>query len=809
MKYSFIDLKDICGGAVIGSGQQVFTNILTDSRSLLDPENTLFFAITGKYHDGHKYVEELYAKGVRQFVIEKSLDVSSWKEASFLQCTSSLTAIQALSEYHRKQSNIATVGITGSNGKTIVKEWLYQLLNADFQIVKSPKSYNSQIGVPLSIWQINKNHNLGIFEAGISTLGEMEKLEPVIKPSEGIITNIGSAHNAGFEDISSKLKEKLKIFKNTKRLIYCRDHEIVHYHISLQKIPSYSWGEHISSDLRILGKSIGHNETNLTLEDGTLKLPFTDSASIENAMHCVTYMHIHGYDIETINKRVGMLKSIPMRLELKNGIQGCKIIDDTYNNDLAGINIALEFMEQQNTGLDKVLILSDILQAGDEEDIYSELAGFIIRHNISKLIGIGKAISFHLSNIQTDHEFYASTKEFLAKFNPTSIKEAIILIKGARNFSFESIVNVFQEKIHGTRLEINLNALTRNLNFYRTKLDSSTKLMVMVKAFAYGSGSFEIAQLLQHHKVDYLGVAYVDEGVDLRKNGIHLPIMVMNPTQEGLKKAIEYNLEPEIFSLSILRALIETAKSESVRIHLKLETGMNRLGFKPNEVDQLIALLKENQQIQVKSIFTHLAGADDEQHNEYSKKQIEIFLSGSNKIMQNLKINPLMHVLNSAGILRFPEYQFDMVRLGIGLYGIDSNSIHQDHLEVISTLKTVISQINTIKKGETIGYGRKGVANHEMKIATIAIGYADGYSRAFSNGNGVVLINGKKAPVVGNVCMDMTMVDITDIEAKEGDTVEIFGKELSIIELANRMNTIPYEILTNVNARVKRVFYLD
>ena len=812
--YSFSILSQITIGDIILSNNGRFKDLSIDSRSITDPKSTLFFAIKGIRHDGHHYIQELYDKGVRQFVIEYEIDHSAFPEANVFLSKSSIEVLQHVATYHRNQFKFNTIAITGSNGKTIVKEWLYQLLNPDFNIVKSPKSYNSQVGVPLSIWQINNKHDLGIFEAGISTIKEMEKLEHVIQPKFGIFTNIGSAHNEGFTSEKEKINEKLKLFSNVEKLIYCRDHEVIHNSIIAHSMKSFSWGKHTESNITILNTDRSKGAMSMELEYNKQKLflafPFTDNASIENAMHCVAYLVLENFQPEIIKQKISELRHLKMRLELKNGINNCQLIDDTYNNDLGGIRVALEFMNQQNTELSKTAIISDVLQSGlNDKALYEQINQLLVEHKITKLIGIGDSISKQRDKFELPSQFFNSTKHLLDNINLEDYNQELILIKGARSFMFEEIVNKLQQKIHGTVLEINLNALTRNLNFYRSKLSNNTKIMVMVKAFAYGSGSDEIANLLQHHHVDYLGVAYVDEGVMLRKSGIKTSIMVMNSTHESFDKLIDHNLEPEIYSFKILNELIDYVKNKNICIHIKIDTGMHRLGFDISELDNLIHLLKAHTNIKVKSIFTHLSGADEVKHNKFSVQQINLFKKSVTKIKSELSISPLIHVLNSAGILRFPEYHFDMVRLGIGLYGVDTNHNFQHELEPTNTLKTVVSQIKHINKGETIGYGRTGVALTDLIIATIAIGYADGYSRSFSNGVGKVLINGNLATVIGNVCMDMTMVNVTGIEVEEGDEVEIYGKNLSITELANQINTIPYELLTNVSNRVKRVFYLD
>ena len=813
--YLFSILSSISTGKIIQEvASHTFNQLSTDSRNSISTVHVLFFAISGQNHNGHNYIQQLYERGVRQFVVEQETDTSQLGEASLFLVKSTIKTLQDVAAHHRNNFQLGTIGITGSNGKTIVKEWLYQLLSPDHYVVKSPKSYNSQIGVPLSVWQINEKHKTGIFEAGISKAGEMENLQKVIQPDIGIFTNIGPAHDTGFASLSDKVKEKLFLFSDVDRLIFCRDQALINDLVAQTNIPAFTWGYHADADLVIDKKTTLPHGTALSIKskkkDFTAILPLTDRASIENAMHCIALLVLKGYEEWEINKKIQGLRAVPMRLELKGGINGCKIIDDTYNNDLAGIQIALEFMQQQGAAFPKTVIISDILQSEEEEQVYSELNKLLLLHDVKKLVGIGTNISRYPSLFTVSASFYMSADQYLELGGWPTIKDEMILVKGARPFSMEKIVKVLQQKIHGTVLEINLNALTRNLNFYTSKLAGGTKIMAMVKALAYGSGSYEIANLLQHHQVDYLGVAYADEGVALRKQGIHMPIMVMNPSPDSFNTLINHHLEPEIYNFKILNHLLHFIGDSSVSIHIKIDTGMHRLGFETQDIDALITLLKENSKhLNVKSIFTHLAGTDDETHDEFSELQVAKFTKIADLIKEQLGVTPLIHVLNSAGILRFPKFQFDMVRLGIGLYGIDASQHYQDRLEPISTLKTTISQIKKVEKGESVGYGRKGVADKDMMLATIAVGYADGFLRIFGNGTGKVIVKGSLVPVVGQVCMDMTMIDVTDINVNEGDEVEIFGKNRSITEVAKQAETIPYEILTNVSSRVKRIFYID
>ncbi|MBT33505.1 MAG: bifunctional UDP-N-acetylmuramoyl-tripeptide:D-alanyl-D-alanine ligase/alanine racemase [Thalassobius sp.] len=797
--------------------------LLTDSRKLQLSNESVFFAIKGKKHDGHIYISDLYEKGIRDFVVEDVPEQSLYPDANFYQVENVVEALQQLVALHREQYKFPVVAITGSNGKTIVKEWLYQLLSPDFAIIKSPGSYNSQIGVPLSVWGIEDRHQLGIFEAGISTTNEMEKLEKVIQPNVGILTNIGSSHDEGFSSREEKVKEKLKLFKNVDLLIYPKNIEVSSNLLSTIKAQKVNWAFGEDADFRFdVSQEPGqktkvicfYNSDKLELETN-----FADAASLQNLASCITFILSFFNDKSNITDRikegVKALRGVRMRLELKKGNNECLLIDDTYNNDLAGLSVALDFLEQQSHANKKTVILSDMLESGEESaTLYQKVNELLQQNAVSKFIGVGSEISLH-KNVFTLAEtaFYEDTKDFLAdKKQLGNFSKEVVLVKGARKFLFEEVVNALQEKIHGTHLEINLEAVTNNLNFYKSLLKPQTKLMVMVKAFGYGSSGFEIAKLLQHHRVDYLAVAYTDEAVRLRENGITLPVMVMNPHPESFEKLYQHDLEPQIYSLEILYHLIDFLQQKEtgkkMNVHINFDTGMRRLGFEVDEVKDLVTSLKQHGgKIHVKAVMTHLAGADEKEHNAFTLRQLESFEKVCNNMENELGYAFIKHALNSAGIARFNDRQFDMVRLGIGLYGVEPNAFYQDKLQAVSTLKTSISQVKKVKKGESIGYSRKGMAIEDMEIATIAIGYADGYDRRFGNGVGKVLVKGKLAPVTGSVCMDMTMIDVTGLNVKAGEEVVIFGESPTVVELANWVGTIPYEIMTNVNERVKRLYF--
>ncbi len=810
----FSELGSICEGILVQlASNGPVTDIIIDSRQTNGSVGSVFFAIGGERHDGHQFITSMYAKGIRHFVIEKDINRKEFAEGNFVLVSSSIHSLQLLATHHRKQFTIPIVGITGSNGKTIIKEWLYQLLSKDYNIVKNPGSYNSQLGVPLSVWQIQGQHQLGLFEAGISKPGEMALLQKIIQPTVGIFTNIGTAHDEGFKDVEQKILEKVKLFEKTSVTIFCQDHnevsKILHKEIPRQKL--LSWGYTEGSTIKL--NRIGEQEIEVAWQGKSfpIQFPFSDLASQENASHCLAAMLYLGLTPDVIQERIPQLKGVPMRLEIKQGINGCQIIDDTYNNDLGGLQICLNFLN----GLQKkkkMVILSDIHQSGLEEKILvNKISEMMGRAGVHSFIGIGPILSKHQNTFigaVEDVKFYPTTDAFL-EGESDQFQNEVILIKGGRVFKFEKIVQRLQKKIHGTVMEVDLGAMVHNLNFFRSKLNPNVKLMVMVKAFAYGSGSEEVAGLLQYHKVDYLGVAYADEGVELRKNHILLPIMVMNPAEESFHQLVKYNLEPEVYSISLLKSLLQFLDGKPCKVHLKMDTGMHRLGFEEQHLTELIQLLKSNNNISVTAIFSHLAGADTIEHDNFSRDQATRFVEMTTRLKNELQIKPILHLLNSSGILRFPDLQFDMVRLGIGLYGVNPTDEKFDQLKPVATLKTIISQVKIIQPGESIGYGRKGRAEKITSIATIAIGYADGFNRTFSNGAGKVLVNGKLAPVIGNVCMDMTMIDITSINAKEGDEVIIFGKELPIQNVAASINTIPYEILTNTSERVKRVFYAE
>lgn len=827
MNYTVSTISSVINGNINGNGNSktIIKNLLIDSRKLTNTESSIFFAIKGARHDGHNYLPDLYENGVRNFVVsELPQNLNYFAGCNFIIVSNTLAALQQVAIYHRAQYNIPIVGITGSNGKTVVKEWLYQLMREDKNIVRSPKSFNSQVGVPLSVWQINEEHNFGIFEAGISKPNEMEFLSEIINPTIGIITNIGQAHDENFENQRQKVEEKLRLFQGAEVIFYSKDYNLIHAEIAnnkqFQNVKTFTWSKKSRADLLIgrITKTDYDTEIQGVCKNNfiSISIPFTDEASIENAIHCWAVLLYLGYENKIISHRMRNLSPIAMRLELKEGINNCSIINDSYNSDLSSLIIALDFLNQQKQHPKKTLVLSDILQSSQpDEKLYEEVAELIHKKGISRLIGIGERISGQANQFKIEKSFYKSTSDFLQQFNNSLFRDETILLKGARIFSFESISKIIQQKAHETVLEINLNSLVHNLNYFRSKLNAETKIMAMVKAFSYGSGSFEIANILQFHRVDYLCVAYADEGIELRKAGISMPIMVMNPEEQSYESMIQYNLEPEIYSLRVLGLFEDSLKRmeqkgiQPISIHIKLDTGMHRLGFEERELNELIVRIKNNKRLIIKSVFSHLAASDEQEHDEFTWQQIRKFNLMSDAIKKHFNYPICKHILNSAGISRFPDAQYDFVRLGIGLYGISTDPLEQSQLQNVSTLKTSISQIKNIPANETIGYSRKGIATREIQIATVPIGYADGLSRRLSNGRGKMIIKGKPAPIIGNVCMDMCMIDITDINANENDEVIVFGDNYSIIEVAKNAETIPYEVLTNVSRRVKRVYFQE
>lgn len=786
-----------------------------DSRRIIHPQTTLFFALQTARRDGHDYIKECYSKGTRNFVVQKKTGFPVFADANFILVDDTLNALQQLAAYHRRQFSIPVIGITGSNGKTIVKEWLNQLLSHRFNIVRSPKSYNSQVGVPLSVWHMKEEHTLAIFEAGISQVGEMEKLQQIIEPTIGLLTNIGEAHNEGFTNKQQKLNEKLKLFSAAEAII-CPAESLNGLQLPAAKL--FSWGTAKTNKLVIT--SVNKQVASTTIffqqngKEESVCIPFTDEASVENAINCLAVCLYLELPVAGLKEKFLQLRPVSLRLELKSGIHNTTIINDSYSADLSSFAIALNMLQQQRQHQAKTLILSDFpFREEQENKTYASVAKLIQSHAVTRLITVGEKSRHYLSGLlpaSVQLQSFSSTNELLEHLPLLNFHNESILIKGARVFELDKVAALLEQKTHQTVLEINLNAIARNIKEYQHLLKPATRIMAMVKAFSYGSGSYEIANLLQFLKADYLAVAFTDEGVDLRKAGITLPIMVMNPEPVTFDALTEHNLEPELFSFSILHAFETYLEKEAITdypVHIKIDTGMHRLGFMQHELPVLCDELKKKNYFTVQSVFSHLAASEDEKEDAFTLQQAKLFEDACTYIQSQVNYSFIKHLDNSNGTLRHPQLQYDMVRLGIGMYGI-SSLVGKLQLEEALSLKTTIAQIKQLQPGDTVGYNRRGIISKPSTIATVRIGYADGYPRNLSNGKGYMLVNGQKAPVIGTICMDMTMLDITGIAAvKEGDEVVVFGNELSVNLLAAWSQTIPYEIMTGISQRVKRVYY--
>lgn len=807
------------------------SSVSIDSRTIFDPESSLFFALKTERNDGHRYIADLVHMGVRAFVLsDYTEDFLKYASCSFIVVADTLKALQKLAAWNRSQFDIPVVGITGSNGKTIVKEWLFELLH-NHSVIRSPKSYNSQVGVPLSVWNLSADYEMAIFEAGISKPGEMQHLQKIIKPTIGILTNIGEAHQENFTTKQNKLEEKLKLFGSCNALIYCKDQPLVHSVIRNGGLPAtvklIEWSfidpnaylyfkiEEVENGIELLYSASDSKSTaeynSKSPAQYRIALPFQDAANLENAGHCLAFVLSQHLADSSVLESFRNIQPVAMRLEMKEGINNCLLINDYYNSDINSLQIAMAFLNNNAKApyLRKTIVLSDIQQSGiPDEQLYQEVVRMLKLNRVSHLIGIGPRIRKQSALFEMQAEFYETTDQFLESVQPGKYFQECILLKGARDFHFERISSVLQKKYHQTVLEIDLNAMIGNLNFFQSLIRPETRIMVMVKAFSYGSGMAEIARILQFHKVDYLAVAVADEGVELRQAGIDLPILVMNPEEHSFENMIEFRLEPNIYSEEIFNSFRKVLQQNAVvryPVHLKLDTGMRRLGFDSEEmIEQLIVKLFDQEQMLVRSVFSHLAGADEAMHDEFTIGQIQQFQKFSSMITEKLPYKVFRHILNSAGIERFSEFQFEMVRLGIGLYGVSASGNSQ--IRSISRLKTAVSQIRKITAGQTVGYGRKGVVEHDSEIAVIPIGYADGYDRRLSNGIGKVYVKGQIVPVIGNICMDMCMTDVTGLQVAVGDEVELMGEHILVSDIAESIGTIPYEILTGISQRVKRVY---
>ena len=820
--YTAAELAKMLNAELIGpENAQVYNQIVSDSRTLFVSKRSFFVALNGKNFDAYRFVPELYQQGIRLFVVERADFVAQCREAQFIVVNNTLEALQKLAAAHRLSYSFPVLGITGSNGKTVVKEWLSQLLASKYRIVKSPGSYNSQVGVPLSVWQMSDGDELGIFEAGISEPGEMESLHQIIKPSIGIFTHLGIAHQQSFSNLHAKAAEKLKLFVGADILIYPADEEILNN--AVQEWHSkgngrthlLSYGRSAGNYVQILDERIAGGQSFIAIthqaENLEIAIPMADEASIQNALSCICLLLYLKWSVSEIEQGLAKLNSLPQRMELLKGKNNCLIINDSYSNDLGSLKIALDLLNHQQEYKTKCLVLSDILESGENSrHLYAAVNEYLITYGIEKLFAVGSAISSAKNEFDIPAVFFSDTKTCLEYLSKANLSNTAILIKGARLFAFEKIVQHLQMQEHQTRLEVDLNAMVHNLNYYRSILPRSCKIMAMVKAFSYGSGSAEVAQLLQYHKVEYLAVAYADEGLELRNKGISMPIMVMNPELHSLQSIINNRLEPEIYSLEILQAFQQTLDANNYKgkfpIHIKIDTGMHRLGFEKQHIKALCSFLQENNRFRIESIFSHLAASDDPAHDAFSNHQIKEFTTLADKIEACIKYKTIRHILNSSGASRFANSKPQMVRLGIGLYGVSPHSWEKEKLKPVSCLKSTISQIHYLKKGETVGYLRKGVLEKDSKIATVAIGYADGYDRRLGNGKAAMIVNNKPAKTIGSICMDMSMIDVSEIQCKVGDEVIVIGESFDIYEISNAAQTIPYEILTGISPRVKRVY---
>ena len=856
MNYNIEKITTLIGARRIGTADAQIGWLLTDSRSLCFPEETLFFALKTARNDGHRYIADLYRRGVRNFVVATvpaELSAGLYPDVNFLVVPSPLAALQRLAERHRDEFDIPIVGITGSNGKTMVKEWLYQLLSPQFTVTRSPKSFNSQIGVPLSVWLLNEQTEIGLFEAGISQMGEMEALCDIIQPTIGVLTSLGAAHQENFRSLDEKCMEKLQLFHGAKVLAYNSDDDIISRCIRrfAFKGEKIGWSrENISAPLYIEAATTTHSplpSLQVTYiykgTRGQYSLPFFDEASLQCSFACAAVALYLGVTPNQLAERMSQLEPVAMRLEVKEGQHGCTLINDSYNSDINSLDIALDFMSRRVSATTPnvsmaglTLILSDIFQSGmSDADLYAEVNALCMKRGVSRIIGIGPRITASAGLFLVgEKSFFATTDDFLHSELFRSLHDEVILIKGARPFGFDRITELLEQKVHETILEVNLNAVVDNLNYYRSFLKPETKLVCMVKADAYGAGAVEVAKTLQEHRVDYLAVAVADEGVTLRHNGITQNIMIMNPEMTAFKTMFDYDLEPEVYSFRLMDALIHAAEQQGITgwpVHIKLDTGMHRLGFDPEkDIDEVIRRLRGQNAIIPRSVFSHFVGSDSDDFDNFSAMQFQKFDVASKKLQAAFSHKILRHMDNSAAIQHFPERQLDMCRLGLGLYGYDpraaapslvrSDSIAASPattpaasaagLHPVSTLKTTILQLRRVPKDETVGYSRKGILTRDSLIAAIPIGYADGLNRHLGRGACYCLVNGQKAPYVGNICMDVAMIDVTDIpDVHEGDTVEIFGEHLPASVLSDVLQTIPYEVLTSVSNRVKKVYFQD
>ena len=817
MNYRMSDIAGILHAESRLSTDDIIHHLLIDSRRVVSPGDSLFFALAGSHNDGHAYINVLLENGVRNFVVSR-IPADSHPAANYIVVPDVLAALQQLTAWHRSQFSYPLIAVTGSNGKTIIKEWLFQLLSDDGPVIRNPRSYNSQIGVPLSVWRMDKSAVYAVFEAGISMPGEMEKLEKILKPVMGIFSNIGQAHQENFPSLAAKAEEKMTLFRSCSALVYCSDHHEVN-EAAKKLLPAtcskIDWSVKHSAFLQIVSmENTGHSTLVKAMHDSRdlcLQIPFVDYPSVENAIHTWCLLLYMGYAETEIQIRINKLQPVAMRMEMKKGINNCTIINDSYNSDLTALSLALDFLCQQKQHKGRTLILSDIFQAGKEETVlYKEVADLLVAKGVKIFIAVGEALMRQRTMFTLPSWFYPNTASMLDSIRTEDFYDEAILIKGARSFRFEQVSALLEEKKHRTVLEIDLHAMACNLSYFRSLLLPGTKILAMVKALSYGSGTYEIANMLQFYNVDYLAVAFADEGVALRKAGIQIPIMVMHPEEHSYDALVDYNLEPEIFSLHSCNKLLSYLAYRNTKnfpVHIKIDSGMHRLGFEEHEISRLLDIIVHNKTVRIMSVFSHLAAADEPQHDDFTREQIAIFLGLSKKITEACGYDVLRHICNSAGIERFPEAHFDMVRLGIGLYGL--SALGKKEVKQVATFKSYIAQLRKVKAHDSVGYSRKGIVKNDSLIAVVPVGYADGIDRRLGNGKASFLVNGQRAPVVGNICMDMCMIDVTDINAVVGDEVIIFGQGQPVTEIARLLDTISYEVLSSISARVPRIYFQE
>jgi len=811
MNYTAKEIAQITNSQIIGNPEIKIKNIAFDSRTIYSTKNTAFLAINTKKNSGQKYIDTVIEKGIDTIITEHKIDNPFINQ---IITKNSVEFLQTLAKYHFENSDINSIGITGSNGKTILKEWLYQCLSNEFVTVKSPKSFNSQIGLPLSLLQIDKKHELGIFEVGISKPDEMEKQENVFHPKIGLLTHIGTAHSANFSSEEELIQEKLKLFKQSEIIFFNADnkliYKLIHQLYSSKKLISY--GLRNNNDITIIS-DINDRSQDIKIkyfeEEFSLPINQRDEATLTNVLALIGILKELKISNSDIKEKIDALKAVEMRLESIEGIRNNLIINDSYNLDLDSLKIAFQFIGEYNKPK-KSLILTDILDSNENsEELYSEVSELVNEQKFDKVFLIGEEISSFYKLFNSETFTFNNTNQFIESKVINDLENQVILLKGARKFEIEKIKEILELRKHDTVLEINLNAILHNINFHKSLLKPETKMMAMVKANAYGLGSYEISEFLQHHHIDYLGVAFADEGVELRKKGITTPIIVMNPEQHSYDSVIEYNLEPEIYSLRVLELfneqLIKSGNQQKYPIHIKLETGMHRLGFKDFELDELIEKLN-SMNVKIQSIFSHLSSSDMPEEKEFTLNQLKNFEKNSSYFIEKLGYQPIRHILNSSGITNYSDYQYDMVRIGIGMIGDTSNKSIKSQLQHSVNFKTVISQISKVKQGESVGYSRRFKAEHDTKIATIPVGYADGIPRLIGNKVGNVGINNQLCSIVGSICMDMMMIDVENVSAKEGDSVSIFNSNPSLEEFSKYCNTITYEVLTSISPRVKRIY---